>query len=152
MTPVSFEVSLFGDPRIEARLPAPRGLSQVTTSFIGSWCLGIHRLPLVACYFTTKMLASTVQFSRNGRAQVTIPCGVDRLVRSKALRLATDPSGPNSVLGFRHAGFEVPLRRGGCTDEPAGSTSGQCSTRCLPSHRTIAGERDGWTGLITPCQ
>ena len=49
ITPVSFEVSLFGDPRIEARLPAPRGLSQVTTSFIGSWCLGIHRLPLVAC-------------------------------------------------------------------------------------------------------
>jgi hypothetical protein len=51
ITPVSFEVSLFGDPRIEARLPAPRGLSQVTTSFIGSWCLGIHRLPLVACYY-----------------------------------------------------------------------------------------------------
>ncbi len=49
ITPVSFEVSLFGDPRITARLPAPRGLSQVTTSFIGSWCLGIHRLPLVAC-------------------------------------------------------------------------------------------------------
>ena len=49
MTPVSFEVSLFGDPRIEARLPAPRGLSQVTTSFIGSWCLGIHRSHLVAC-------------------------------------------------------------------------------------------------------
>jgi hypothetical protein len=51
ITPVSFEVSLFGDPRIEARLPAPRGLSQVTTSFIGSWCLGIHRLPLVACCY-----------------------------------------------------------------------------------------------------
>jgi hypothetical protein len=51
ITPVSFEVSLFGDPRIEARLPAPRGLSQVTTSFIGSWCLGIHRSPLVACYY-----------------------------------------------------------------------------------------------------
>ena len=31
-----FEVSLFGHPRITARLPAPRGLSQVTTSFIGS--------------------------------------------------------------------------------------------------------------------
>ena len=51
ITLVSFEVSLFGDPRIEARLPAPRGLSQVTTSFIGSWCLGIHRLPLVACCY-----------------------------------------------------------------------------------------------------
>lgn len=35
-TPVTFEVSLFGNPRITARLPAPRGLSQVTTSFIGS--------------------------------------------------------------------------------------------------------------------
>ena len=51
ITPVSFEVSLFGDPRIEARLPAPRGLSQVTTSFVGSWCQGIHRLPLVACCY-----------------------------------------------------------------------------------------------------
>src|SRR5215210_7240845 len=67
ITPVSFEVSLFGDPRIEARLPAPRGLSQVTTSFIGSWCLGIHRLPLVACSKTTKMLASTVKFSTHGQ-------------------------------------------------------------------------------------
>ncbi len=50
MTPV-FWVSLFGDPRIKACLPAPRGLSQVTTSFFGSCCLGIHRLHLVACYF-----------------------------------------------------------------------------------------------------
>ena len=31
-----FEVSLFGHPRIKARLPTPHGLSQVTTSFIGS--------------------------------------------------------------------------------------------------------------------
>ena len=45
----NFEVSLFGDPRIKARLPAPQGLSQVTTSFVGSWCQGIHRLHLVAC-------------------------------------------------------------------------------------------------------
>src|SRR5690349_20581879 len=43
ITLVSFEVSLFGHPRITARLPTPRGLSQVTTSFIGSWCQGIHR-------------------------------------------------------------------------------------------------------------
>lgn len=45
----NFKVSLFGNPRITARLPAPHGLSQVTTSFIGSWCLGIHRSHLVAC-------------------------------------------------------------------------------------------------------
>ena len=36
MTPVTFEVSPFGHPRITARLPTPHGLSQVTTSFIGS--------------------------------------------------------------------------------------------------------------------
>ncbi len=36
----------FGHPRINARLAAPRGLSQPPTSFIGSWCQGIHRVPL----------------------------------------------------------------------------------------------------------
>jgi len=36
----------FGHPRITARLAAPRGLSRPTTSFIGSWCQGIHRAPL----------------------------------------------------------------------------------------------------------
>ena len=37
----------FGNPRINARLTAPRGLSQPPTSFIGSWCQGIHRVPLL---------------------------------------------------------------------------------------------------------
>lgn len=37
-------VSPFGNPRITARLSAPRGLSQITTSFFGSRCQGIHRL------------------------------------------------------------------------------------------------------------
>ena len=39
-------VSPFGNPRITARLSAPRGLSQITTSFFGSRCQGIHRLLL----------------------------------------------------------------------------------------------------------
>src|SRR5689334_2560493 len=39
-------VSPFGHPRITARLPTPRGLSQATTSFFGSWCQGIHPVPL----------------------------------------------------------------------------------------------------------
>ena len=42
----SCRVSPFGHPRISARLAAPRGLSQPPTSFIGSWCLGIHRVLL----------------------------------------------------------------------------------------------------------
>ena len=43
----SSRVSPFGDPRITAWLPASRGLSQAPTSFIGSWCQGIHRAPLL---------------------------------------------------------------------------------------------------------
>ena len=40
----SCRVSPFGNPRINAWSAAPRGLSQPPTSFIGSWCLGIHRV------------------------------------------------------------------------------------------------------------
>ena len=36
----------FGHPRITVRLATPRGLSQPPTSFIGSWCQGIHRVLL----------------------------------------------------------------------------------------------------------
>ena len=43
----SSRVSPFGYPRITACLPAPRGFSQATTSFIGSWCQGIHRALLI---------------------------------------------------------------------------------------------------------
>src|SRR6478735_5694485 len=39
-------VSPFGNPRIKALLSAPRGLSQIYTSFFGSRCQGIHRLLL----------------------------------------------------------------------------------------------------------
>ena len=40
------QVSPFGNPRITAWLPAPRGISQAPASFIGSWCQGIHRVLL----------------------------------------------------------------------------------------------------------
>jgi hypothetical protein len=39
------QVSPFGHPGITARLTAPPGLSRPPTSFIGSWCQGIHHLP-----------------------------------------------------------------------------------------------------------
>jgi hypothetical protein len=47
-------VSPFGNPRITARLTAPRGISQPPTSFIGSWCQGIHRAPLKTYNTTNK--------------------------------------------------------------------------------------------------
>ncbi len=43
-------VSPFGYPWISARLTAPQGFSQSPTSFIGSWCQGIHRVPLITCH------------------------------------------------------------------------------------------------------
>jgi hypothetical protein len=40
-------VSPFGYPRINACLPAPRGFSQATTSFIASYRQGIHHMRFV---------------------------------------------------------------------------------------------------------
>src|SRR5258708_4606628 len=59
-------VSPFGNPRIDVWLPTPRGLSQAPASFIGSWCQGIHRVPLIT-WQLQMMLASTMQFSKYGR-------------------------------------------------------------------------------------
>ena len=42
-------VSPFGNPWIYGWLAPPQGLSQPPTSFIGSWCQGIHRVPLTTC-------------------------------------------------------------------------------------------------------
>ena len=42
-------VSPFGDPWIDGWLTPPQGLSQSPTSFIGSWCQGIHRVLFVTC-------------------------------------------------------------------------------------------------------
>ncbi len=47
MSHYAHQVSPFGNPRIKVWLPTPRGLSQAPTSFIGSWCQGIHRAPLL---------------------------------------------------------------------------------------------------------
>jgi hypothetical protein len=63
-------VSPFGHPRITARLTTPRGLSRPPTSFIGSWCQGIHHAPLTTW---PQMLASTVQFSNNNQPPTTPP-------------------------------------------------------------------------------
>jgi hypothetical protein len=62
-------VSPFGHPRITAWLPTPRGLSQAPTSFIGSWCQDIHRLPLVACH-NNKTQQKSLQ--RDARVHYTV--------------------------------------------------------------------------------
>jgi len=99
-------VSPFGNPRITARLPTPRGLSQAPTSFIGSWCQGIHLVLLVACRHKDARVHCVVL---NIRA---VPRGERRLPTWWGWRFDArhgptkdrgsqepDPSGPNSVPG-----------------------------------------------------
>ena len=57
-------VSPFGNPRINARLTAPRGISQPPTSFIGSRCQGIHHAPL-STYLHTKTKEKNYTFNEN---------------------------------------------------------------------------------------
>src|SRR3984957_17534819 len=76
-------------------LPTNRGLSQAPTSFFGSWCQGIHRVPL-STWQLQMMLASTVQFSRYGRSRA---CGAlgdegDRSWPRLALGVMTTPWRP----------------------------------------------------------
>ena len=87
-------VSPFGHPRIKAWLTTPRGLSWPPTSFIGSWCQGIHRAPLKTW---PQMLASTVQFSNND--QYTVTHHNVMLHRRRQLRKVSFPQTPNSVPG-----------------------------------------------------
>ena len=106
-------VSPFGHPRITARLPTPRGLSQAPTSFIGSWYQDIHRLPLVACHKTLnkklrykEMLASTIQFSKYG--QETRPIHTTYLGRHPQPRETTHPDQDTHTNGLVRAGPSHP--------------------------------------------
>src|SRR5216683_207730 len=63
-------------------LAAPRGLSQPSTSFIGSWCQGIHRAPLLA----RRLDLSTSPSRQDQRSQNTY------LVCSKRPDLGAQPT------------------------------------------------------------
>ena len=87
-------VSPFGHPRIKAWLTTPRGLSWPPTSFIGSWCQGIHRAPLKTW---PQMLASTVQFSNNDQPPITPDFHPSALGPASRSGSNPYPQTPNSV-------------------------------------------------------
>jgi hypothetical protein len=64
------QVSPFGNPRITAWLPAPRGISQAPASFIGSWCQGIHRVPCKTWHNEITTNHNSVSFADTGDARV----------------------------------------------------------------------------------
>src|SRR5262249_52257072 len=135
------QVSPFGNPRIKVWLPTPRGLSQAPTSFIGSWCQGIHRAPL---------LTWQIQI----RCDARVHCAVLKVRAVPAAHYALQgaaagpdrggpaavPSGPNSVLGQRTPRSRVPSRRGGRTNgrELTRGPNNQCSTSELATPGTDA--------------
>ena len=114
-------VSPFGHPRITARLSTSRGLSQAPTSFIGSWCQGIHHVPLVACHFSKQncykdarvhyavLKVRAVPNPRSSRARARDRQVVRGWIRPRGDAHTRDPSGPNSVPGPRSlSALDVP--------------------------------------------
>src|SRR6195952_3873909 len=57
--------SPFGNHRITALLSAPRGLSQIYTSFFGSRCQGIHRLLLKTSQNKNHTTKTNVRFQQD---------------------------------------------------------------------------------------
>ena len=97
----SCRVSPFGNPRITARLAAPRGLSQPPTSFIGSWCQGIHRAPLITWPQRCSRPLCSSQ-GTGGPVAWTVAYGPRNDLRGppfdgRRAEGVSTPSGPNSV-------------------------------------------------------
>ena len=120
-------VSPFGNPRIKAWLTTPRGLSWPPTSFIGSWCQGIHRAPLKTW---PQMLASTVQFSNNDQPPITPNQSWSSLGPASE---GSFPQTPNSVPDTLAPPTRVP-RRSSTSDQSRSSVpSSQRSTHEQPA-------------------
>jgi hypothetical protein len=85
----------------QSLLAAPRGLSQPSTSFIGSWCQGIHRAPLLA----RRLDLSNSPSRQDQRSQKNLACSAvadPARVRANGLYLSAqllfDSSGTHPAL------------------------------------------------------
>ena len=76
-------------------LAAPRGFSQRATSFIASWCQGIHRMPFLYSIFATPLrrAASTMHRNHPQGTVVRIQSAVTRSNRDGNDRLFEDSPG-----------------------------------------------------------
>jgi len=147
----SSRVSPFGNPRITARLTAPRGLSQPPTSFIGSWCQGIHRAPLLtwpqrcsrplcSSQATGGNRARTRRVPRRSRgrsAEDAVRAPPHAHTRGQGARETSErpfPQDPTACLGRSPDRLSVPLHSRGrtCTCRPGHRPTGQRSTHEQP--------------------
>ena len=77
-------VSPFGHSRISARLTAPLDFSQSPTSFIGSWCQDIHRMPLLTCYKDARIHCAVLKEQSDPPALLRDACRLPRAGSSSA--------------------------------------------------------------------
>ena len=102
----------FGNPRINARLTAPRGLSQPPTSFIGSWCPGIHRVPLTTWPHKNPTHRTPGRTSMSGPTRTPVTESEDARVHCAVLNVRPDtpqppppdPRTPTGGTAVREAG------------------------------------------------
>src|SRR5450631_737705 len=138
----SSRVSPFGNPRITVWLSTPRGLSQIPTSFFGSWYQGIHRAPLKTwpqrCsrpLCSSQNTGGTPLSRRRQPHPQKTPGEVAVRPASKARtekpgKKTPEPSGPNNVPGTTH-----PMRTF-LDPTPKGRTSTHTATRqAAPNNR-----------------
>ena len=148
-------------------MPTPRGLSQAPTSFIGSWCLDIHRLPLVACqnhykdarvhYAVLKIRAGSPirthrvpsrgwSFDAN-RSRPYVRAG---LSAGAAMSMRFWPSGPipqdpTARLGISLENLHVPRRSSTGFDSLVRYLMVNVPHSKAPSPRDICSRNDEWT-------
>jgi len=139
----SSRVSPFGYPRIKVWLATPRGFSQPPTSFIGSWCQGIHRAPLITWpQRCSRPLCSSQDAGGPGPRAAYLP-------HRGSFAQQTGPSPPVPPA--------EPVRRAGCrrTERDARSlrTQQRAKPAALPTRRSEPPRRPYWNGWArTPGQ
>ena len=133
-------VSPFGNPRIKDCSASPRGLSQPSTSFIGSRCQGIHRVPLFS-YFRTRnkehqLSLCSYQGASGSAAGLCPPEGGPGapcvpVPESRAMDTGRRPRNAIVPALTRSTFFQAsPLCSGKVTPPRRGSTSGRGRPRC----------------------
>ena len=139
-------VSPFGNSRISARLTAPLDFSQSPTSFIGSWCQDIHRMPLLTCYKDARIHCAVLKEQSDLPALLRTPArstsSGSSAAESRSLKDTKRVlSGPNSVPIYPPSPPMTFPRRQACSTHSSGNrTSSQPASTNEPT------QHQGWCG------
>ena len=133
----SCRVSPFGHPRINARLAAPRGITQPPTSFIGSQCQGIHHALLNT--YNTKNQFEKRNCTSKTHTKPPTPKGSRRLMRARCSQPLSTNQTPHPTTKDG-ATTRLPNQRSGTT-----GLLSQSPTVCLaaPDNPPKEGPRPG---------